>query len=139
MTDNDPPALSGEILPPTDTSGRWLPLLEAATALATSERTLRRWIDNGRYLKRLVNGRAEVFVPDGAPMADNPANPTDLAVPDTSVTDLVARLDRQAMTVTRQAVQITRLTADKQRLTERLDAAERRIEELERRRWWRWW
>lgn len=53
-------------LPPTP-PGRWLPRLEAARRLGITERTLQRWMRDGRVMSRPVSGKhVQVYVPDHA-------------------------------------------------------------------------
>lgn len=146
---NEPTVTTGEVVSEPVTTGEWLTPPEAATRLGISERTLWRYIDQGRYHKRVRDRRAEILVPvSGATPA--PSSKTALApTPDTGailekLEEITRRVSRQSMTVTRQAVQITRLTADRQRLqaerdTERERAAELqlRLAEEQGKRWWR--
>jgi|SRR5215471_16142060 len=63
MTDHDG-VLDGTIVPaPFDGEGEWLPPVEACARLGISERTLWRRVDAGRFEKRVIRGRAEIWVP----------------------------------------------------------------------------
>lgn len=144
-------ATSGDVIAPTGTAGAWMRPPPAAAALGISERTLWRHVEAGRYRKRIVDGRAEVFVPgemSGAP--DSVATPQSLAErrePDNSAMLVVAELQRHLTALeasraadmdrlTRQAEEIGRLQAERDALREQLDAERQARAAAERRRWW---
>lgn len=53
--------------PLTSDPGEWMPVLQAATRLNVTDRSVRRMVAEGRLLRRLERGRAEVWVPESMP------------------------------------------------------------------------
>lgn len=139
-----PERASGDVIEPTDTTGTWLRPPAAAFRLGVSERTLWRHVDAGRYVKRIVDGRAEVFVPgemSGVP--DISAAPQSLAErrePDNSAMLVVTELQRHLTALeasraadmdrlTRQAEEIGKLKAER-------DAARAEADAERAKTWW---
>lgn len=147
MTD-EPIVTTGEVVPPSGVSGEWLAPPMAASRLGISERTLWRYIDQGKYHKRVRDRRAEILVPvSGA--TPPPSSETALApTPDTGamlakLDEIERRLTRQSMTVTRQAVHITRQADTIKQLRDQLAAQATALEAARgevarlKRPWWR--
>lgn len=168
MTDTSgtaPEAASGEVIEPSDVAGAWLTPPAAALHLDVSERTLWRYVEAGRYHKRIVRGRAEVFIPgaqdasDSLPDSpDTPNLPAVQAPPDTGLTLAVIEelraqrlqdadtIDRQAQRIAAlereagtQAARANGLEAQLAAEVARRERAEQGAARLRERRWWRFW
>lgn len=169
MTDtSDSPGqpLSGDVLPSSDTSGIWLSPSAAAVYLGVSERTLWRHVNAGRYHKRTVSGRSEVFVPRSrGAVTDKSATESGLALTDTPGTMTLAvieelrrqheatetRLTRQADDIRALAERAARAEAlaeslaverasamlERDELRETLEQERKAVADRERRPWWR--
>jgi len=141
----------------TGTSGRWLSLAEAASALGVSVRTLRRRVASGEIRRQRSNGHVLFFVPHAATMAAETVTPTAMAAP---VADMAQPMAEEAATVHPAVAALERaLTAERERsalLETELRAAreaaamyQERSRNLEaqvalpppaKRPWWRrWW
>lgn len=86
--------MTGELDSPPDGAGRWLPVVEAASILDTTERTLRRRAIAGHVRSRQANGRTEVWVAGQA--SDNaPVTVTeDRPAPESAQNDALLALER---------------------------------------------
>lgn len=148
MTDepiSEPTVTSGEVVSASDTTGTWLSPPAAASRLGVSERTLWRHVNAGRYHKRVVAGRAEILVPEGADsLPDNSATAIAPVTPDAALLAVVAELkerrqqdadliDRLTGRLTGQAEEIGKLKQERDDLAAKLATAGRR-----RWRWWPW-
>ncbi len=148
MTDTDD---TGRQL--TSEPGEWFSILDAAQRLNIRDRSVRRMAAEGRLLRRLRQGKAEVWIPESMPAADapesTPVTSSDLAMtavdPATLALALYDRVEELAAertapllaTIREQAEEIGRLKAE-------LDAElERQLPSVDvtpdRRPWWRRW
>lgn len=132
----------GEVVEEGRVAGSWLSPAAAAASLGISERTLWRHQREGKLSKRIVSGRAEVFVPgdlSGAPdekvtsmtLARGAEEQAKLAL--ALVEELRRREDEARASLERQGERVEALALELGRVTAERDAL---VLKIAARRWW---
>jgi hypothetical protein len=147
--ESGPDIVSGEVVDQSFAgNGEWLTASLAAARLGMSERTLWRRIDAGKLRKRMVAGRAEIYVPlagtlPATEQTEETRPPESIAVSAVSDTLALAIIEELRAQRLADAERLTSLTADTQRQAETIgtlkaEAAElrRQLDEVRRKRWY---
>lgn len=100
-------------------TGKWMTVSQARQALGKSERTIRRWRDNGKLQSRQGDSGVEVLVD-----ATGIKTGTEQALPVATPAELVAEVERLKVELDRRDRQISELQDDKRHLRERAERLE---------------